>query len=133
MVRIDSVMHAAPSVEDDGEVTVEVNGGKMPVRLLSRLLGLTDRLISTDVVPMMICGGVAFAVDRLLDPAHLPVRQMDSRLGTVPGVAAATLDEHGMPLLILDMEDLVHTAMGDAATSTLSVHGEGRAACVGGG
>ena len=117
MVRIERVLQAAPVVEEDGSVVVEVDGNKLPVRLLGRLLGLTDRLVTTEAAPMMICNGVAFVVDRLLDPAHLPVRQMDSRLGTVPGVAAATLDEHGMPLLILDMENLSHTAMGSAATS----------------
>ena len=124
MVRIERVLHAAPVVEEDGSVVVEVDGEKLPVRLLGRLLGLTQRLLTAEVAPMMICSGVAFVVDRLLDPAHLPVRQMDSRLGMVPGVAAATLDEHGMPLLILDMEDLVHTAMGDVTASTQSEHGE---------
>ncbi len=41
---------------------------------------------------------------------ELAVRRLDQRLGKIPGVSAATLDENGLPLLILDVEDLIQTA-----------------------
>jgi two-component system sensor histidine kinase and response regulator WspE len=61
---------------------------------------------------MLLCGSVAFAVDRLVDEVELPVRRLDARLGKIPGVSAASLDENGLPLLILDVEDLIQTALG---------------------
>jgi two-component system sensor histidine kinase and response regulator WspE len=61
---------------------------------------------------MLLCGAVAFAVDRLVDEVELPVRRLDARLGKIPGVSAASLDENGLPLLILDVEDLIQTALG---------------------
>jgi len=62
----------------------------------------------------------AFAVDRLVDEVELPVRRLDSRLGKVPGVSAASLDEHGLPVLILDVEDLIQTALRRPSSSGYS-------------
>jgi two-component system sensor histidine kinase and response regulator WspE len=133
LVRIDRVAQLSPTAPDDWdtptftpvETTVTVNGREVPVVQLGSLLGLANRPLPEGELPLLICsgagGGVAFAVDRLVDEVELPVRRLDSRLGKVPGVSAASLDENGLPVLILDVEDLLQTAQGrPAATSFAS-------------
>jgi two-component system, chemotaxis family, sensor histidine kinase and response regulator WspE len=118
MVRIDHVMQHEP--EGDAEKPqVTWNGRAHPVVPLASLLGLSDQPLPRGPVPMLLSGGFAFAVERLVDQAELSVRRLDPRLGKIPGVSAASLDENGYPLLILDVDDLIQTAAGTpAVTST---------------
>ena len=128
LVRIDQAAHLEATLPEETEElggesleaanpTVEVDGQTIPVVQLAALLGLSNRPLPKGPVPMLVCGGTAFAVDRLVDEIELPVRRLDPRLGKVPGVSAASLDENGLPLLILDMEDLIHTAHGRPAVT----------------
>jgi two-component system sensor histidine kinase and response regulator WspE len=130
LVRIDRVSHLEPIAnsttgETDGASThaaVEFDGERLPLVQLSSLLGLSSKPLPAGPLPMLLCGGIAFAVDRLVDEIELPVRRIDSRLGKIPGVSAASLDENGLPILILNMEDLIQTARG-RPTTTASTHG----------
>ena len=123
MVRIDHVMHQEP--EGDAEKPhVTWNGRAHPVVPLASLLGLSDRSLPRGPVPMLLSGGFAFAVERLVDQAELSVRRLDPRLGKIPGVSAASLDENGYPLLILDVEDLIQTAAGTPTTTSAVQHDE---------
>ena len=126
LVRIDCVSVLQPFVHEEdldaptfnphsGPI-VEFYGNQLPVVQLSSLLGLSTRPLPPGPLPMLLCGGIAFTVDRLVDEIELPVRRIDARLGKIPGVSAASLDESGLPLLILDMEDLIQTAQGSTAT-----------------
>lgn len=51
----------------------------------------------------------ALVVDRLLGEYELVVQALDRRLSKVQDVAAAAVMEDGAPVLILDVEDLVHS------------------------
>ncbi|SNT14785.1 two-component system, chemotaxis family, sensor histidine kinase and response regulator WspE [Granulicella rosea] len=118
LVRIDRVAHLEPTPgERGGPPTVEADGERLPVVTLGSLLGLSDRPLAGGSIPLLISGGVAFAVDKLVDETELPVRRLDPRFGKIPGVSAASMDENGLPLLILDMEDLIQTAHGRAGAS----------------
>lgn len=123
LVRIDRVAHLEPAVAApaaNGQfadastptLTIDFNGQSLPVVALGTLLGLTTKPLHSGSIPMLLSGGIAFAVDRLVDEIELPVRRLDRRLGKIPGVSAASLDENGLPLLILDMEDLIQTVLG---------------------
>jgi two-component system sensor histidine kinase and response regulator WspE len=46
-------------------------------------------------------------VDHILGESDLVVRPLDPRLGKVPGISAASLTEDGLPVLIVDVDDLV--------------------------
>jgi two-component system, chemotaxis family, sensor histidine kinase and response regulator WspE len=121
LVRIDRVAQLEPLASSDpaAERFVEFNGAKLRTVPLGPLLGLSSRPLPSTAVPVLLCGGIAFAVDRLVDEIELPVRRLDPRLGKIPGVSAASLDENGLPLLILDVEDLIQTALGrPVATGT---------------
>jgi two-component system, chemotaxis family, sensor histidine kinase and response regulator WspE len=119
MVRVDHVaVMEAEGTSDKPEVSW--NDRQHPVVLLGSLLGLCEQALPKGPVPMLFFGGYAFAVDRFVDQAEVSVRRLDPRLGKIPGVSAASLDENGNPLLILDMEDLVQTAAGVPASTSAS-------------
>lgn len=116
LVRIDHVAQMEP--ETRGETSfVAWNGKSHRVVALAALLGLSDEPLPEGPVPLLFSGDYAFAVDRFLDQGELSVRRLDRRLGKIPGVSAASLDENGQPLLILDMEDLILTATGRPAAT----------------
>jgi two-component system sensor histidine kinase and response regulator WspE len=132
LVRIDRVAHLEPALAApaaNGQFadastptrTIDFNGQSLPVVALGTLLGLTTKPLHSGSIPMLISGGIAFAVDRLVDEIELPVRRLDRRLGKIPGVSAASLDENGLPLLILDMEDLIQTVLG-RSTAAAAAH-----------
>jgi len=132
LVRIDRVALIEPTFQDEAgaptftpqdDPTVEHNGRQIPVLPLGALLGLSKAALASGAVQLLICGDVAFAVDRLVDEIELPVRRLDPRLGKIPGVSAASLDENGLPLLILDIEDLIQTAHGRGGS--VATHPEG--------
>jgi two-component system sensor histidine kinase and response regulator WspE len=67
-------------------------------------------------------------VDRLLGERELVVHLLDSRLGKIPDISAASLMEDGSPVLILDVEDLKRSIERLATTEvlgTLSPRSEG--------
>ena len=111
MVRIDHVDHMGTEGDADRPVVDMEWYGSIQSYLLATVLGLSDRPLPKGRCHF-VCGGFAFAVDRLVDQAELSVRRLDARLGKIPGVSAAALDENGYPLLILDLDDLIQTAAG---------------------
>jgi two-component system sensor histidine kinase and response regulator WspE len=48
-------------------------------------------------------------VDRFLGERELIVRPLDPRLGKVKDISAAALMEDGAPVLIMDVDELVHS------------------------
>ena len=117
MVRIDHVAHLEPQGNTE-KPAAEWNNRTHPVVVLASILGFGDRALPKGPVPLLFSGGFAFAVDRFIDQAELSVRRLDPRLGKIPGISAASLDENGLPLLILDMDDLVQTAAGRPSPAT---------------
>jgi two-component system sensor histidine kinase and response regulator WspE len=119
MVRIDHVAHLEPE-GDSEKLEVRWNDRAHPVIVLASMLGLADKPLPKRTVPLLFSGGFAFAVDKFVDQVELSVRRLDPRLGKIPGVSAASLDENGFPLLILDMDDLIQTAAGGPSSTAMS-------------
>lgn len=120
MVRIDHVAHLEPE-GDSEKPEVRWNDRAHPVIVLASILGLADKPLLKGPVPLLFSGGFAFAVDKFVDQVELSVRRLDPRLGKIPGVSAASLDENGFPLLILDMDDLIQTAAGRPLFTSMCV------------
>lgn len=117
MVRIDHI--ALMEVEGDEQRPVaHWNDRPHPVIALASILGLSNRPLAKGPTPLLFCGGFAFAVDRLVDQAEISVRRLDPRLGKIHGISAASLDENGIPMLILDIDDLIQAASGSTVTTT---------------
>jgi two-component system sensor histidine kinase and response regulator WspE len=119
VVRIDHVAHLQPEVDSE-KLEVRRNDRAHPVIVLASMLGLADKPLPNGPVPLLFSGGFAFAVDKFVDQVELSVRRLDPRLGKIPGVSAASLDENGFPLLILDMDDLIQTAAGGPSSTAMS-------------
>jgi two-component system sensor histidine kinase and response regulator WspE len=120
MVRIDHVAHLEPEGDSD-QPHVRWNDREHPVIVLASILGLAGQSLLKGPVPLLFSGGFAFAVDKFVDQAELSVRRLDPRLGKIPGVSAASLDENGLPLLILDMDDLIQSATGKPSSTATSL------------
>jgi two-component system, chemotaxis family, sensor histidine kinase and response regulator WspE len=123
MVRVDHVAVLEPEEAGD-KPEVRWGDRKVPVILLGWLLGFGEQVLPKGPTPLLFSGGFAFAVDRFVDQAEVSVRRLDPRLGKIPGVSAASLDENGNPLLILDMEDLAQTAAGVPASTSATLEDE---------
>jgi two-component system sensor histidine kinase and response regulator WspE len=123
LVRIEAICVATPE-EREGQERLVVNeaGVEYPVVSLSSLLGQESTLRAGMASPMLLggkSGGVAFQVDKVLDQVDLAIRKVDPRIGKIPGVSSVALDENGWPLLLLDMEALMQTALGTTPSSEL--------------
>jgi two-component system sensor histidine kinase and response regulator WspE len=124
LVRIEAIRVSVPEQREGQEhLVVEEAGAVYPVVSLSSLLGQESTLRAGVAAPMLLVGkgsGVAFQVDKVLDQVDLAIRKVDPRIGKIPGVSSVALDENGWPLLLLDMEALMQTALGTAPASDLA-------------
>jgi two-component system sensor histidine kinase and response regulator WspE len=77
------------------------------------VLELTGSPPSKDDLPIVVVGGktaqYGLVVDRLLGERELVVRPLDSRLGKVADVSAASIMPDGSPVLIIDVDDLIRS------------------------
>ena len=62
----------------------------------------------------------ALAVDKLLGERELVVQPLDSRLGKIKDISAGALTEHGSPVLVVDVEDLIRSVENLIAGGSLS-------------
>jgi two-component system sensor histidine kinase and response regulator WspE len=93
------------SFEHDGR-----NIGLVPA---AAVLGLKSTRRPSDVLYVVIVKSgdaeYGLAVERYLGEQSLVVRALDRRLGTVANVSAVALDADGDPIVIVDVQDLVHS------------------------
>jgi two-component system sensor histidine kinase and response regulator WspE len=96
-----------------------------------QLLGGDEAPVAGEEVSVVIIGdqrhSYGLAVDRLLAQRELVVRPLDARLGKVAGVSAAALMEDGLPVLILDVDDLLRGVEKLTATGRLEQVASSRA------
>ena len=66
-----------------------------------------------DPLPVIVLGSEArpygLIVDRLLGEQELVVQPLDSRLGKLKDISAAALTDDGQPVLLIDVEDMIHS------------------------
>jgi two-component system sensor histidine kinase and response regulator WspE len=96
----------------EGRMQFDLDGQAIGVLRASELMALGgDSLQQDGMVNLLVVGTrgerSALAVDGFLGERDLVVRPLDARLGRVPGVAAAAIDDDGMPVLVMDVEDLL--------------------------
>src|SRR4029077_13245171 len=88
-----------------------------------RLLEAGESGPSGDEIAVVVVGDLSnaygLAVDRFLGERELVVVPLDPRLGKVACISAAALMEDGSPVLILDVEDMLHAAEKLAAAGRL--------------
>jgi two-component system sensor histidine kinase and response regulator WspE len=79
-----------------------------------RLLGIEDAPMPATQLSLVLISSegrqYALEVDALHGECDLVVRPLDRRLGKVPNLSSVALDEHGQPVLIMDVDDLVRSS-----------------------
>lgn len=79
----------------------------------AQVFGLGGQLALGDELPVVIVGNehdsYGVVVDRFIGQRELAIQALDSRLGKVQDISAAALLENGTPVLIVDVDDLVHS------------------------
>lgn len=79
----------------------------------SQPLGLSATIPESDDFPVLVISDrlnrYGVVVDRVIGEVELVVRPLDPRLGKVPNISAAAIEEDGSPVLIIDVDDLVRS------------------------
>ena len=78
-----------------------------------QVLELQEATRHSDTLPVIVISDrfncYSLVVDRFVGESDLVVQPLDPRLGKVPDISTAALLEDGSPVLILDVEDIVHS------------------------
>ena len=129
LARVERIVRtpAASLRQTEGRVYLDLDGAAIGVLRASELLELDgDAPLQQGQANLVVLGTdadrCALLVDGFLGERDLVVRPLDERLGRVPHVAAASIDEDGAPLLVLDAEDLavsIRRGLGDGAVRGL--------------
>jgi two-component system sensor histidine kinase and response regulator WspE len=115
LARTGRVVAVAPPLvrHDNGRATVQVDDAAIPLLAAADVLELDGAPPGERGVALVLGDGearVALEVEALLGEHDLVVHPLDTRLGSVPDIAAAATLPDGRPVLILDVEDLVRSA-----------------------
>ena len=113
----------------EGRVQFDLDGAATGLLRASELLSLQGDTMERDgIVSILVVGGeqdrCGLLVDGFLGERDLVVRPVDERLGRVPHVAAAAIDDDGLPLLVMDVEDMlvsIRRGLGDGALRGVSL------------
>jgi two-component system, chemotaxis family, sensor histidine kinase and response regulator WspE len=138
LTRLSRIAALTIGREPDGSSTVEdPNGGeatKLPVIHMMDALQNSHTPIQSGPATILFLlnekgreAPIAFQIDRVVDETTVAVRQLDPRLGRMAAIAAVTLTEQNVPMLIVEPDDVLRLAQqaqrraiptGDASTTT---------------
>ncbi len=97
-------------IDDSGQKVVELDGVRVPVRSLNRLLGQPVLSAAAKIVPAVVCemgdGLVAFLADRLLGQQEIFVRPLATPLSFIKGISGATITGDGRVIFVIDAASL---------------------------
>ncbi len=97
----------------EGRQHFEFEGGQIGLITAHQVLGRGKAKPMGDELPVIVVENsgqfYGVVVDRFLGERELVVHSLDPRLGKVKDISAGALMEDGSPLLIIDVEDLVHS------------------------
>ncbi len=114
LTRIDQVRMVRPDeiIIGENRPYITVNNENISLARAQQVMGLpATNQPEPDLLSVVIVTDHAhrygIIVDKFLDETDLVVRPLDPRLGKVQDISAAALTEDGLPLLIIDVADLV--------------------------
>ena len=110
LARIERIVRTQLDVlrRTEGKLQFDLDGQAIGVLRASELLSLDGDQVNRDNhVSLLVIGNdqdrCGLLVDGFLGERDLVVRPIDERLGRVPHVAAAAIDDDGLPLLVMDV------------------------------
>lgn len=97
-----------------GRMQFELDGESVGIVSASELLGLDVPAAERENMSVLVIGGkrdelCGLAVDEVFSEEDLVVRPLDPRLGTVAHIASAAIRADGVPLFVIDTDDLLRT------------------------
>ncbi|MCC2656917.1 MAG: cheA [Panacagrimonas sp.] len=97
----------------EGRQHVDLDGAPLGLVPAHQVLGLSAGASDPDSTPVIVVGDAhgryGLVVERLLGEHELVVQALDPRLGKIKDISAGALMTDGTPLLIVDVEDLIHS------------------------
>lgn len=121
----------------EGRQYFEFDGQQIGLVSGRQLLGQGDATHQSDDVAVVILGHGAniygLLVERFLGGRELVVQPLDPHLGKIKDISAAALLEDGSPVLIVDIEDMIHSVEKLASGNSLAGTGDRDGAVEGGG
>jgi two-component system sensor histidine kinase and response regulator WspE len=108
----------------EGRQHFKFDGRSVGLVSAQQILGGREPGVVGEELPVLIVGnpGNAYGliVDRFLSERELVVQPLDARFGKIKDIAAGALMEDGLPVLIVDVEDLLHSVEKLASVGRLS-------------
>jgi len=118
LTRIHRVVRLSPSEINavDGRPFFMLEGKRVWLADTALALGLKPRegVAGADLHAVLVADKnslYALKIDSLTAESDLVVRPLSERLGKIAGVSSSSLTEDGLPLLILDVDDLMRSAV----------------------
>jgi two-component system sensor histidine kinase and response regulator WspE len=97
----------------EGRVHFNLDGRSVGLVWAHQLLGGAVPPAANEMLAVIVLGSAThlygLVVDRFLGQRELAVQALDARLGKVKNIVAGALMEDGAPVLILDVEDIIHS------------------------
>ena len=116
--RLSRVANLIVTREPDGSATVEAGDARIPVIHMMNALQSAGTQIQPGPATVLFLlndkgreAPIAFQIDRIVDETTVAVRQLDPRLGRMAAIAAVTLTEQNVPLLIVEPDDVLRLAV----------------------
>ena len=116
--RLSRIASVTVNREQDGSATVEVGDARVPVIHMMDALQSAGTEIKSGLATVIFLltekgreAPIAFQIDRVVDETTIAVRQLDPRLGRMASIAAVTLTEQNVPMLIVEPDDVLRLAL----------------------
>ncbi|MGD8572021.1 MAG: hybrid sensor histidine kinase/response regulator [Gammaproteobacteria bacterium] len=113
--RVDHLLTVPPDQVKtvEGRQYISMDGDLVGLVPASHVLELEPASIRYDEFHVVVIGDqfnrYGVVVDRFIGQRELSVQSLDSRLGKVQDISAASLTEDGIPVLVIDVDDLVRS------------------------
>jgi len=125
--RLSRVAALTISREQDGSAVVDTGTKRVPVIPMMDALQSAETQIESGPATIIFLlnekgleAEIAFQIDRVVDETTVAVRQLDPRLGRMAAIAAVTLTEQNVPMLIVEPDDVLRLALQAKKRSILS-------------
>src|SRR3569623_1892743 len=97
----------------EGHQYVSLEGHHVGLVSGYQVLGIGDQQVQRDELPVVVLGerknSYGLVVDKFLGARDLVVHVLPSQLGKIKDINSAALMEHGAPLLVVDVDDMLRS------------------------
>lgn len=113
--KVDRILRVMPNAISslEGRQYVHINGENIGLVSGAQILGFESIAPTTDELTIILISDrmdqYGVVVDEYIGQKTLSVHNLDERLGKIPDINSASLTESGIPLFIIDVDDMVRS------------------------